>query len=99
MADDPVHYRWSSYRANGLGQPDSLLTPHPIYSALGNTVPVRLSAYRALFRPELDGDAIDDIRMTLNQGQPLGNSRFANQIEKITSAEWGHPLATCVNRR
>ncbi|WP_310451749.1 transposase [Sulfuritalea sp.] len=28
MVDDPAHYRWSSYRANGLGQPDPLLTRH-----------------------------------------------------------------------
>jgi putative transposase len=35
MVDDPAHYRWSSYRANGLGQPDSLLTPHVVYSSLG----------------------------------------------------------------
>jgi len=28
MVNDPAYYRWSSYRANGLGQPDVLLTPH-----------------------------------------------------------------------
>jgi hypothetical protein len=27
LVDDPVHYRWSSYRANALGQCDPLLTP------------------------------------------------------------------------
>lgn len=31
MVDDPAQYRWSSYRANGLGQPDDLLTPHAVY--------------------------------------------------------------------
>ncbi len=25
MVEDPAHYRWSSYRANGLGQPDARL--------------------------------------------------------------------------
>jgi putative transposase len=35
MVDDPAHYRWSSYRTNGLGQSDSLLTPHALYSSLG----------------------------------------------------------------
>ena len=29
MVDDPARYRWTSYRANGLGQRDPLLTPHP----------------------------------------------------------------------
>jgi putative transposase len=84
MVDDPAHYRWSSYRANGLGQADSLLTPHPVYSALGGTEPQRLAAYRALFRPELDDDAISDIRMALDQGQALGDSRFLADIERAT---------------
>jgi putative transposase len=84
MVDDPAHYRWSSYRANGLGQADPLLSPHPVYSALGGTEPQRLAAYRALFRPELDGAAISDIRMALDQGQPLGDSRFLASIEGAT---------------
>ena len=81
MVDDPAHYRWSSYRANGLGQADPLLTPHPVYSALGSTESELLTAYRALFRPELDADAIGDIRMALDQGQPVGDSRFLASIE------------------
>jgi putative transposase len=84
MVDDPAHYRWSSYRANGLGQPDPLLTPHPVYFGLGTKMADRLAAYRALFRPELDAEAIADIRLALNQGQPLGNSRFLARIEQAT---------------
>lgn len=34
MVVDPAQYRWSSYRANGLGQADDLLTPHPLYLGL-----------------------------------------------------------------
>jgi len=84
MVDDPAHYRWSSYRANGLGQADPLLTPHPVYAGLGAKQADRLDAYRALFRPELDTEAIADIRLALNQGQPLGNSRFLARIEQAT---------------
>lgn len=83
MVDDPAHYRWSSYRANGLGQADSLLAPHAVYADMGSNETERRAAYRALFRPELDDDAISDIRMALNQGQPLGNSRFLADIEKV----------------
>ena len=43
---------------------------------------VRQAAYRAVFRAELDADAIDDIRLALNQNQPLGSNRFHRQIEK-----------------
>lgn len=84
MVDDPANYRWSSYRANGLGQADPLLTPHPVYAALDRAEVPWLAAYRALFRPELDTDAIDDIRMALDQGQPLGDSRFLGTIERAT---------------
>jgi putative transposase len=84
MVEDPAHYRWSSYRANGLGQPDSLLTSHGLYLALGSNEQDRQAAYRALFRAHLDRDAIDDIRLALNQNQPLGNERFYARIEQMT---------------
>lgn len=84
MVADPADYRWSSYRANGLGQADPLLTPHDAYLGLGHDEASRLSAYRALFRAELDGEAIGDIRLALHQGQPLGNARFIEAIERAT---------------
>ncbi len=82
MVDDPSHYRWTSYRHNGLGQVDARLTEHSVYAAMGATDNARQSAYRALFRVGLDTDAIDDIRLALNQSQPLGKPRFHSQIER-----------------
>lgn len=84
MIDDPAHYRWSSYRANGLGQADPLVTPHAVYLGLVRDIRERLPAYRALFRPELESEAIGDIRMALDQGQPLGDSRFIDSIARAT---------------
>src|SRR5450755_1689426 len=84
MVDDPAHYRWSSYRINALAQSSSIITPHSLYNALGKTDEERQSAYRALFRTQLDREAIDNIRLALNQSQPLGNERFYQQIEKMT---------------
>ena len=84
MVADPAHYRWSSYRANGLGQPDARLAPHELYNALGPNATERQAAYRALFRAHLDHDAIVDIRLALNQNQPLGNARFYARIEQMT---------------
>jgi putative transposase len=46
----PAHYRWSSYRANALGEADPLLTPHALYCALGRSAEERRAAYRAGFR-------------------------------------------------
>jgi putative transposase len=46
----PAHYRWSSYRANALGEADALLTPHALYCSLGRSAEERRAAYRAGFR-------------------------------------------------
>jgi putative transposase len=80
MVSDPAHYRWSSYRHNGLGQADQRITRHPLYQGLGRDVDERMANYRALFRVELDDDAIGDIRLALAQSQPLGDDRFADRI-------------------
>ena len=84
MVEDPAHYRWTSYRANALGKADSLLSPHSLYLGLGASDTVRRSAYRSLFRHALDRGTIDDIRLALNQNQPLGNERFYARIERLT---------------
>lgn len=84
MVVDPAYYRWSSYRVNALGGLDTIVTPHALYLRLGNDNGDRCAAYRALFRTHLDAPAIDDIRLALHQGQPLGNSRFIARIEMIT---------------
>ena len=80
---DPALYPWSSYRANGLGEPDSLLIPHALFLRLASDALERQAAYRALFRTELDHEALSDIRLALNQGQPLGKGRFLDQVERM----------------
>ena len=42
-------WRWSSYRANALGEDDALVTPHPHYYSLGRSPELRRAAYAALF--------------------------------------------------
>ncbi|MBK9160229.1 MAG: transposase [Nitrosomonadales bacterium] len=80
MVNDPAQYRWSSYRHNGLGQVDERIAPHPLYLELGKNEGDRLAAYRALFRSELDDEALADIRLALAQGQPLGSERFSEMM-------------------
>lgn len=46
----PADFRGSSYRANALGEPDELVTPHAAYFALGRSAEERRAAYRASFR-------------------------------------------------
>jgi putative transposase len=80
MVADPAAYRWSSYRRNGLGQTDERLTGHPLYQSLGRNTEERRASYRALFRSELDDEAIGDIRLPLAQSEPLGDDRFADHL-------------------
>jgi putative transposase len=80
MVVDPGGYRLSSYRANGLAQPDARLTPHPLYLGLDTEPASRRHAYRALFRPQLDDDAASEVREALRLGMPLGSERFAEAI-------------------
>jgi putative transposase len=49
LAAWPGDWRWSSYAANALGEPDALLTPHAHYCALARDPELRRARYRALF--------------------------------------------------
>jgi putative transposase len=83
MVSHPSQYRWSSYRANALGQHDLLLTPHPEYLALGNHTQERQAAYRALFDTHLDAVTLAEIRDATQKGWALGNDRFKDEIERL----------------
>ena len=87
--------RWSTIRrttagpaiaSNGLGQgrrADS--SPHPLYLALGANGKDPAGGLSRAFRGRIwIAAAIDDIRLALNQSQPLGNERFLAKIEKAT---------------
>jgi putative transposase len=82
MVNDPAHYRWSSYRSNALGNTEHRLAPHPVYLELARNPNDRLTIYRQLFRSELNDDALGDLRLALDQNQPLGSNRFHEQITR-----------------
>ena len=73
LVSEPVAYRWSSFRANGLGGRDAVLTPHPAHLALGPTGADRQRAYRALFERRVDAEAVRLIRR-----RPLGRRAIAS---------------------
>jgi putative transposase len=49
LAAHPGAYRWSSYRANALGEDDAVVTPHAHYCSLGRSPEERRAAYVVLF--------------------------------------------------
>ena len=96
MVRGPSAYRWSSYRANAQSQPDALVTPHPLYLALGRSVSQREEAYKALFKAHVDEDALNDIRAAWQTGTPLGSALFKAKVEaklgcRVGQARRGRP--------
>ena len=45
LVSRPGEYRWSSFRSNALGHEDAVVTPHPLYYALGRSPEARRRAY------------------------------------------------------
>lgn len=84
MVADPSQHRWSSYRSNALGAPESRLTPHPLYLELGTNGRERRCAYRALFDEVESPAALGKIRLALTQNQPLGSAGFQDAVESST---------------
>ena len=90
MVDSPADYRWSSYRANGLGESDNAIMPHNIYVGLADNAEDRLQAYQALFGFHLDPDVVKRISAATETGTPLGNDRFREQIESVLMRKVGY---------
>ncbi len=96
MVAHPREYRWSSYRANGEGRENALITPHPLYRALGKTSDERKEAYRALFKAHIYEDDMKQIRAAWQTGTPLGNDYFKTSVEahldtKVGQSRRGRP--------
>lgn len=81
LAADPADHAWSSYAANALGGKDPLVTPHPVYLALGRGPKTRRKAYAALFAAALPEEPVDDLRAAVHSGTPLGGEAFRDRIE------------------
>jgi len=71
LAPEPGAFRWSSYKRNGLARADAIITPHPLYQALGATDEMRSTAYQALVAESLGADVLSNIRNATNWGTPI----------------------------
>ena len=96
MVRSPADYRWSSYQSNALGVGSDLITPHPLYDALGIDDESRRTAYRDLFKPALEVGMLAQIRQALNGNFVLGNAQFAEEFargtgQRTTPAYAGRP--------
>jgi putative transposase len=77
MTSTPAEYPWSSYRANGLGHDDEIITPHLIYRSMGEDEQTRQASYRELFKEMLPEDLLEQIRRASNGNRALGNTEHS----------------------
>lgn len=62
---------------------NSLIKAHTIYTALGQDVSSRQSAYRALFEHQIPERTVDEIRAATNKAWALGNEWFLQQVTDL----------------
>ncbi len=96
MVETPGEYRWSSFRANALGEDDCLLRPHSIYKGLGQTGKERQAAYKELFNDALEPELADEIRQVTNGNFTFGSKEFKKEMSsklgrRVTSGKPGRP--------
>jgi putative transposase len=82
MVTHPADYRWSSYRANAHGEASEVITPHPVYAALGGHIVAREIAYRELFNAALPTGVLNKVRRATNGNFALGNKGFIDEMAK-----------------
>src|SRR5690606_20489067 len=80
MVRSPHGHHWSSFRANAWGHVSELITPHPVYCALGKTDGERRMAYRALIQERIGEDVVSHIRRATQRGEVIGKEGFRAQI-------------------
>ena len=96
MVNHPAEYKWSSYAANAQGDSNTVIKPHLLYHSLGLDLTKRQSAYRELFRYQLDIGLVDEIRKATNSNYALGSELFTKQIadalgRRVTPGLSGRP--------
>lgn len=77
----PDDYTWSSFSINASARISPLISPHPVYLALGPTPRIRAERYRALVEEGLSTELIAEIREGLRSGLPAGSERFREALE------------------
>lgn len=96
LVADPAEYPWSSFLHHVGGQPDSVITDHSLYWALGNTPFDREAAYRALMEQGLVADEAAALNEATLKGWPLGSEKFKKALAKqvnrrVAPAKRGRP--------
>lgn len=97
LVSDPRDYAWSSY-CHYIGQrADKLVTPHPLWWALGNTPFAREEAYAKLVHAGITEEQQQQLTQSALHGWALGDEVFVADLQKrtvrrVTKALAGRPF-------
>ncbi len=97
MVADPRDYAWSSY-GHHIGQrADKLITPHPLWWALGNTPFAREEAYAKLVHAGISGEQQRQLTQSTLHGWALGDADFVANLQtqtgrRVSKAAAGRPF-------
>jgi putative transposase len=97
MVATPNDYAWSSYGHHVGQRADKLITPHPLWWALGNTPFAREEAYAKLVQAGITADQQQQLTQSALSGWALGDGDFVADLQKrterrVTKAAAGRPL-------
>ena len=79
MVRAPEDHPWSSHHFNALGGRDDLLTPHPVYLALGDDRR-RTAVYREIVEAGMPSEELDAVRVHLAAQRALGSAEFQAEV-------------------
>ncbi len=97
LVGDARDYPWSSYPHHAGLRPDSVITDHALYWALGNTPFQREAAYIELSQPALNASEMLTVDAAVLKGWPLGSDAFKTEIQhrakrQVLPAKRGRPF-------
>ncbi len=81
MVEAPQDYRWSSVHTHLARALDPLITPRPLYLAMGSNPNERAHAYRQWLDAGIAPDDLQRLRKYANQERALGDERFQHMVE------------------
>ena len=81
MVQVPEDYRWSSVHTHLARAHDPLITPHPLYLAMGNDKAERARAYQRWLDAGIAPDDLQQLRAYASQERALGDARFQRMVE------------------
>ena len=87
MVSAPLDYPWSSYAHHAGVRPDSLITDHALYWALGNTPFQREAAYIALAELGLTVEQLTTINAAVLKGAALGSQKYKAELQQETKRQ------------